>query len=249
MINWKSKTKDPVDKEIRSEILDYLLSIRKPLKEDYTKYVIEECKNKKVLDIGICEHTRKRMDSNAWKHKPITENAASSLGVDIDKESLIYLQEKGYNVKFSDATTDEYLGEKFDIVHIGDVIEHVDNAVAMLKYAQRHLADGGKIIVRTPNAYNFNYIHLQNKYGTSLENMEHVAYILPMHAHELALRANLSFDNYKVIYAKGFSLAGFLHAGYFLLKYRSIRHAWAELFAKPERYSTIYVYEFKNQKL
>jgi 2-polyprenyl-3-methyl-5-hydroxy-6-metoxy-1,4-benzoquinol methylase len=187
------------------------------------------------------------MESPKWKHKIITENANHSLGIDIDKKLINVLKDKGFNVLHCDATSEIYLQEKFDLVHIGDVIEHVNNPVALLSFAGRHLNDNGKIIVRTPNPYNFNYIHIQRKTGTALDNMEHVAYICPMQAHEIGLRANLNLNKYLVLYAKGLTFKGILHAGYYILKYFSFRHAFAELFAKPERYTTIYVYEFTKK--
>jgi 2-polyprenyl-3-methyl-5-hydroxy-6-metoxy-1,4-benzoquinol methylase len=50
------------------------------------------------------------------------------------------LRGRGFNVRCVDATSDADLGERFEIVFAGDVIEHVDNAVALLRFAGRHLA-------------------------------------------------------------------------------------------------------------
>ncbi|MFN8255477.1 MAG: methyltransferase domain-containing protein [Bacteroidales bacterium] len=246
MIKWRELTDNPVDAIVRMQMISYLLSIRKPLMVDYEKYIANEVKGKAVLDIGICEHTMQRIESDTWKHKIVAENSAYCLGIDIDSVLINELLKKGYNVQICDATSETDLGEKYDLVHIGDVIEHVNNPVALLNFAKRHLKPGGKIIVRTPNPYNFNYIHIQKKHGTVVDNMEHIMYICPIHAHEMALRTELVLRNYLVLFPKGFSIKGFLYAGYYILKYRSLRHAWAEIFASPESYTTIYIYEFSN---
>jgi len=243
MINWREQTNNPVDKEILNKVLQYILSIRKKL-VDYEKYIKQEVTNKSVLDIGICEHTIERMNSKNWKHRIILDNSNYCLGIDIDKILINKLLEQKYNVKYCDATSDDFLGEKFDIIHIGDVIEHVSNPIALLQFAKKHLNENGKIIVRTPNPFNFNYIYLQKKNGTSIENLEHISYITPFHAHEIALRTNLVLKNYLVLFPRGFSKQGFLYAGYYILKHHSFRHAFAEFFSKPESYTTIYVYEF-----
>jgi len=239
MIDWTRLTKDPVDHEVRKKVIQYLLSIRRTIPgNNYTNYLIETVKEKRVLDIGICEHVIERIHSDQWKHKIIVDNAEYSLGVDIIPELIEGLNNEGYNVCECDATSDIFLGEIFDVVHIGDVIEHVSSPILLLEFALRHLKDDGKIIVRTPNAYCFNYVHLNKKIGTDMSNLEHLFYILPIHALEIARRTNSNLSAYYVQNKRGF-----LH-GLLSLAKGNFRHAFAEIFAKPEQYSTIYCYEF-----
>ena len=199
------------------------------------------------MDIGICEHTKERIKSSDWKHRDIVENAKYTVGLDIDEELVAYIQKQcpNYNLTVCDATSDTFLGEKFDIVRVGDVIEHVDNPVAMLKFCKRHLKKDGKIIVRTPNGYHFNYYYLANLNGTDNSNMEHVNYTFPTHALEISRRSDLNLKRYLTQYKNGFSIKGLKIAVYLLLKLK-LRHSIAELFYKPEKYSTIYVYEFTH---
>ncbi len=243
MIDWTKLTKDPVFNPVRNKIVRYLISIRRPLGESYEDYLAKEVKDKSVLDIGICEHTFERMTSPAWKHNIIRNNASFSLGIDIIPDLVEKLKEQGANVALCDATSDIYLGRKFDVVHAGDVIEHVDSTVHLLKFCARHLGKGGKLIVRTPNPYCFDYVHLQKKFSTDRSNLEHIAYICPTHALEIGKRSGLCLSRYYVLYPSGFSMKGLLQAGYFMSKGK-FRHAFAEVFAKPESYSTIYIYEF-----
>lgn len=239
--DWTSLTNDPVDENVRSRIINHLNNIRNPLPENnYDIYLKDVVAQKRVLDVGVCEHTLERASNDSWKHNIILENANYSLGIDIIDDLVAKLSSKGINVKKCDATSEEYLGESFDIIHVGDVIEHVDSPVKMMEFCSRHLSDGGKIVVRTPNPYCFDYVHLQKKFGTDKSNLEHMFYICPIHAMEIARRSGLKLSRYYTLTPGG--VVSFLKH---LLRGR-LRHAFAELFSTPESYSTIYVYEFSK---
>lgn len=245
---WTEKTKDPVDNKVRNELREHLISIRSQIQNNnYNEYLRDVIKNKTVLDIGICEHTRERIHNKNWKHKYIMENSKSCVGIDIDSDLIDYVKNTYPKNKFieCDATSDKNLKSKFDVIHVGDVIEHIDNLSGLFKFCKRHLSKEGKVIMRTPNGYCFNYVYLANKYGTDNSNMEHVSYVFPTHALELARRHKMYLSSYLVQYKKGFTIKGILKSCWLITKLK-FRHAIAELFFKPEKYSTIYVYEFEN---
>lgn len=245
--DWTKLTNDPVDGVVRDKVINYLTSIRKGLPDnDYNLYLKKNVENKEVLDIGICEHTQERIDSPDWKHNIIRNNAKYSLGVDIISDLVEKLKKQGVNVVHCDATSDKYLDKQFDIVHAGDVIEHVNSPVDLLNFCSRHLKDDGKIIVRTPNPYNFNYVNLHKKFGTDKSNMEHMFYICPIHAMEISRRCNLKLTSYYVLNPGYFTIKGLYKAAHNFVKFR-FRHGLAELFAKPEVYSTIFIYEFEKK--
>jgi len=242
MINWTEMTQDPVDTKVREMVLDYLFSIRRTLpNNNYDTYLKNNVYEKRVLDIGVCEHVVERMRSKNWKHKMIVKNAGYTLGVDILPELISELNQTGYNVVECDATSDVFLGEEFDVVHIGDVIEHVSSPILLIEFALRHLKEGGKVIVRTPNAYCFDYVYKNKKIGTDQSNLEHMFYILPTHALEIARRTDSVFSAYYVQARRGL-----IHCLYQLTK-GNFRHAFAEIFSKPEQYSTIFCYEFTKK--
>ena len=107
------------------------------------------------------------------------------------------MNERGYDIRVCDATSDKYLGEKFDTVVMGDVIEHVENPVNLVRFAIRHLNDDGKVIVKTPNPY---YIDNIIKFAKSKDfvNFEHIAWFTPTMALELARRAECKLSAYVV---------------------------------------------------
>lgn len=247
MIDWTKQTSDPLDSKVRNKLKDALLAMRKDLpKNNYEKFLVDQIKGKTVLDIGICEHTMERMNSPNWKHRIIKENAKRCVGLDILEDLVAALAKKGFDVLCQDATSDAFIGETFDLVHIGDVIEHVSDPAKLLAFAARHLAPGGKILVRTPNPHNFDYYKRAQTNGVSVENMEHVSYIVPFHAIELARRTGLEFQGYWTMAPGGLSKSGILRSIALTTKLRFL-HILNELFGEPNSYTTIFVYAFSKK--
>jgi len=248
MIDWTKLTDDPVDNNVRSKVLQYLKSIRQELPfNNYDLYLAQEYKDKRVLDIGIVEHTRERMHADSWKHKIALNNARYVLGLDINHELVNELKSDGLNVVCCDATSDNYLGEKFDIIHIGDVIEHVNSPVDLIKFAVKHLDENGKIIVRTPAAYHYNYVNLVKRQSTDLSNMEHMFYVLPIHMMEICRRSEIGLSSYLTLTRGGFTIRGVKKMLRALSQFK-FKHCFAEIHTPPEMYTTIYVYELQINK-
>ena len=88
------------------------------------------------------------------------------------------------------------IGEKFDIVNIGDVIEHVNDPVKLILFAKRHLKENGKIIVSTPNPYFYKHIYRCVRETTFIANFEHTFWITPSMALEISRRSGVSFSGY-----------------------------------------------------
>lgn len=244
MIDWTHLTRNPVDTEVRGQIRNWLLSIRSNIpRNDYDAFLVEQVRGRSVLDIGVCEHTVDRINSSSWKHRLIQQHASRCVGVDIIEDLVQELVRSGYDVRCQDATSDTFLGETFDIVHVGDVIEHVDNPQRLLEFCARHLSPGGKILVRTPNPHNFDYQRSARIEGISIENLEHVCYVTPFHAVELARRARVSLDGYWTMSPGRLSVEGIRRFLRYSLAMR-FRHAWEELFGEPNTYTTIFVFVF-----
>lgn len=193
-MDWTKSTNDPQDLETSKRILSYLKEIREFQPITDKEYVIKKVAGKRVLDIGIAEHALSYIDSKNWKHAYISKSASYCLGIDIIETLVEDLKKRGYNVLTADATSDDYLGEKFDIINIGDVIEHVNDPVKLLNFAKRHLNIGGEILVSTPNPYYYYFIYRQLCGSTYITNFEHTAWITPVMALELGRRSGLYFQ-------------------------------------------------------
>jgi len=187
-------------------------------------------RGKRVLDIGVVSHSARYFDQAGWRHGRISRAAGYCLGLDILAPLVEELRGRGFNVRCVDATSDEDLGERFEIVFAGDVIEHVDNAVALLRFAGRHLAPGGRLYVTTPNAFSRKFYRQFRREGVMVTNLDHVAWISPTMALELGRRAGVRLEAYHL--AKPYSgLNRALHE--FLWRFTPAEYAFPE-----------FVYEF-----
>ena len=194
--HWSQITQDPNARHVRQHLQQTLLSLRQGRIQDTHEFLRGFVRGKRTLDIGVVAHSIERTRDPKWKHNIVKQSAASVVGVDIIEEAVQALIERGYDVRLMDATSDEDLGQRFERVVIGDVIEHVDNPVALLRFAGRHLEPGGQILCSTPNPFFLVNIAHSVRDGVFLANAEHVAWITPTMALELAHRAGLRLHSY-----------------------------------------------------
>lgn len=197
MIDWTKLSTDPNDTKAVNEVHDYLKNIRIIRRKEYSEWLLQQVGGKNVLDIGAVEHNLEYTRLPHWKHRKLVENASRVVGVDILEEYVKILNSEGFDIRFCDATSEHYLGEKFDTVIIGDVIEHVENPIKLVEFAIRHLVDNGEVIIKTPNPY-FTGSIKKNLKGKPFVNLEHISWITPTMMLEIARRANCNFKSYIV---------------------------------------------------
>ncbi|MBS0323927.1 MAG: methyltransferase domain-containing protein [Proteobacteria bacterium] len=163
---------------------------------DVTDYVVREVRGRRVLDIGVVSHAAHYFESPGWRHGRIHRAADYCVGIDIIAPLVDELNGRGFNVRCIDATSDADLGERFDVVFIGDVIEHVANPGALLGFAARHLQPDGRLLVATPNPYSRAFYRSFRREGIIVVNLDHVAWFTPTMAYELARRSGLKMIAY-----------------------------------------------------
>jgi 2-polyprenyl-3-methyl-5-hydroxy-6-metoxy-1,4-benzoquinol methylase len=197
IMDWTQYTTDPCDIHTQELIRKHLNSIREIERNDYMGWLLSRVEGENCLDIGAIEHDLSHTEKPSWKHKQLVNVASRVVGVDILEDFAKILNQRGYDIRVSDATSDTYLGEKFDKVILGDVIEHVENPVNLIRFALRHLNDNGEIIVKTPNPY---YIDNIIKFAKNRDfvNFEHIAWYTPTNALEISRRANCDLTAYIV---------------------------------------------------
>jgi 2-polyprenyl-3-methyl-5-hydroxy-6-metoxy-1,4-benzoquinol methylase len=192
MKHWRTISDEPNSPLVREHLKRELAGIAGERFEDaavFYKYYFE---GMSVLDIGMVGHAIENSFKADWRHDNIRKVAARTVGIDIAENAVRELQQKGYDVRLVDATSEVDIGERFQRVVLGDVIEHVDNPVLLLRFAARHLADNGLIVCTTPNPlYVGNALEIIRN-GALIANAEHVSWITPSNALELASRAGLT---------------------------------------------------------
>jgi SAM-dependent methyltransferase len=194
-VNWTEISDNPICPEVLLPVATELRSLRKS-RSGYLDLFDDFITNRSVLDIGVVEHDISHIETPTWKHKYVKERASHVLGIDIVPSGIEFLKQRGFNVRLSDATSDEDLGERFERVVIGDVIEHVNNPVRLLQFAGRHLAADGLVLVSTPNPYWIKHILTALMRGTVVTNVDHISWVSPSAALEIGRRAGLSLKEY-----------------------------------------------------
>lgn len=109
----------------------------------------------RILHVG-CADSKEPIDGPLWLHGHIVRAAASSgavIGIDIDEERVAGLRQRGYDVEVCSATdADRRFGRgHFDLVVLGEVIEHIPDQGVFLAACRNVLAPAGRLVVSTPN--------------------------------------------------------------------------------------------------
>lgn len=200
---WRAVSDDPGDERVLAFLRNKLASVKGRSVPATSQFLEEFVADQVVLDIGVVEHVIERSFRHDWRHERIRANASRTVGIDIIEDAVRALCERGYDVRLMDATSDEYLGERFSRVIIGDVIEHVDNPVALLRFAARHLAHDGLILCTTPNPFFIGHLVSGFRNPPFIANAEHISWITPTMAMEIGVRANLELSAYHHVQGSG----------------------------------------------
>ena len=113
------------------------------------KWIGKYVAGKSVLDLGCVCHELDVSDP-PWLHGYLAERAGSLLGVDVLDEQLEEMRSRGFDVVCADVETMD-LGRRFDVIVAGDIVEHLSNPGALLARSAEHLAEGGVLLITTPN--------------------------------------------------------------------------------------------------
>jgi SAM-dependent methyltransferase len=153
----------------------------------------------RILDIGIAEHTLENVGKDSWFHRKLRalEPDNEVWGIDINAAIIEHLR-KQYNwerLLTHDATAAAFRSGYFDIVHAGDVIEHVGDVGRFLAFCSDSLRPGGALVILTPNPHAWEFIKRIRRYGGTIPaNLEHTCWITPPSMNELCRRYGFIFE-------------------------------------------------------
>jgi len=123
------------------------------IQTDVISYLENQVRGLDVLDVGCVDHNADApLAGDRWLHARLHRTAKSVFGTDILEQGCAALRAKGYNVVAADACTMR-LGQAFDVVIAGEIIEHVENPGQLVRNLAEHLRPGGKLIVTTPHIH------------------------------------------------------------------------------------------------
>lgn len=103
-------------------------------------FLKEKCQNKRILDFGC---------GNGGFLKNIKPYASLAVGVELDAKARHKIKEEDIEVC---SRIEEWKEEKFDIITMFQVIEHLNKPYECLKSIYTYLKPGGVLIIETPNA-------------------------------------------------------------------------------------------------
>lgn len=175
------------------------------------------CKGKRVLDIGCTcwSNTELRMKHETLLYERLLKVASIVHGIDIDRDGIEYMREvRGYTGVFCIDATDlqgshPELLDTYDVIVLGDIVEHVTNPQDVFVAAASRLEKDGQLIITLPNAFHL-YGFMRALAGSECTHPDHVAFYSPMNIQELCRRCALKLlemqgyyeDSYKEHFLK-----------------------------------------------
>jgi 2-polyprenyl-3-methyl-5-hydroxy-6-metoxy-1,4-benzoquinol methylase len=108
-------------------------------------FVEEASKYKTILETGC---------STGFLSRLIASNGSRVVGIEIDKEAAKIATENCQRVLSSNLNSPEWtkeVGERFDLVTFGDVLEHLMDPLAVLRQTQEILNPRGRVLICLPN--------------------------------------------------------------------------------------------------
>jgi 2-polyprenyl-3-methyl-5-hydroxy-6-metoxy-1,4-benzoquinol methylase len=191
--HWSELAADPNDPATVAHRARTLQAAWRSSIDDRIRFLEDRCRDKNVLDIGCVAHDEARLEGDEWLHGRIARVAKRCLGVDILESGVEAVNAAGYDAVVHDLSTGlGPLGDRgpFDVIVAGELIEHVPDLDMVFRAAAEGLADGGQLILTTPNPYAPQRVRA-GQLGIVWENVDHTSYLFPSGVAELAERRGL----------------------------------------------------------
>lgn len=166
---------------------------KKAMRMDKDEMIEKICTGKTVLDVG-CIGQDRNFSADNWLHNKVRSMASKADGVDILLPEIELLKKKGYSMYSVDEL--QKMDNRYDVVLMADVIEHVNDPVAFLNFYAPYLKEDGVMLITTPNSNrsnNFVNILFNNTYSV---NPEHTFWFCPKTLGEVIDRAKLTLHEF-----------------------------------------------------
>lgn len=180
--------------------------------------ILELARGLKVLHLGCVGHTDASTEgkikyAKQTLHARLTEEAGHVIGIDLDTAAVEGLLEAGIfdNVRVGDACRLDPadLGTDWDLVVVGDLIEHVSNPGQLLDSIRGVMGSETLLVFTTPNAFGLP-AGIRYLLGKFKEGKEHVMSFNYINLQQLLQRHGLVADKLGTCYqTRAKSSAGF----------------------------------------
>lgn len=169
------------------------------------EFIKRLCAGKKVLHLGCTNwpYTAEAIEHDMLLHLELNEIASELYGFDYDQEGIDLLAARGITRLYRadlEKLEDVELGETFDVIVAGEMIEHLNNPGLFLKGIQRFMNADTKLVITTVNAYcgmRFAIYALRGRGGVAEPvHPDHIAYYSYSTLKLLVERQNLHIDEF-----------------------------------------------------
>jgi 2-polyprenyl-3-methyl-5-hydroxy-6-metoxy-1,4-benzoquinol methylase len=133
-----------------------------------------------VLDVGFWGQGVTVRDEH-WPHTMLAKRAKEVWGIDLDFDQSLFPQERYFRMSAEDFA----LPMKFDVIFAGDLIEHLSNPGLFLASCRRHLKEGGRLVLTTPNCYSLFSLTEKLMKPEPTVNRDHTCYFNVKTLHQL----------------------------------------------------------------
>lgn len=156
-------------------------------------YLADSCLGLDVLDIGCVDHRAEIAEQlgDGWLHKRLTKVANSVIGIDHLQSEVEILVTRDFNIICADAEQFD-LGQTFDVIIAGDIIEHLSNVGSFLISVRKHMRLDSKLIITTPNPIDIEQTLRVFAGGEIVLNSDHTMWLDPRVLFQIAARNGLT---------------------------------------------------------
>jgi SAM-dependent methyltransferase len=186
----------PIDLCDRKDFVRYVGGLDAIVPKD--DFVVELARGRRVLDLGCIDHNAEEAlgRGNEWLHARFQRVAAGLVGVDVLAHDAAVLNARGFDIRVADVESLD-LGEQFDLIVAGDLIEHLSNIGQFLESVSNHMHDQSALVVTTPNPFNVEQFSQALFRKQIMVNSQHTVWIDPRVMHELISRSPLEIVDFR----------------------------------------------------
>lgn len=169
-----------------------ILEPRPGVANDILARIVARAKGRRVLNVGAAGGVTRYLPEyrDQWLHAALVDAAQEAIGIDVDSEGIAHAAKHGFELKHADCQALDW-PQRFDLIVMSDVIEHLDRPAEAVCALTRHLAPDGELWITTPNAsYLGNTVAALRGRAPGIY-WDHVACYLPEHIQALCDRHGL----------------------------------------------------------
>ena len=141
---------------IAGEQQQWLQAVPDRIPEKRVDFIFRHCKGKKVLHIGFADapFTLERIRTGQLLHLHLKSIAAELYGIDSNKNAVSLYRSMTQDEHISDVSAEslpQELLHSFDIILLGEILEHVKDPHGLIEKLQASLRAGQRLLVTVPN--------------------------------------------------------------------------------------------------